>query len=478
MLSLPRCQMRNRALSSYACCVTAPIQAILTPLILQYSRSYGRSYHSLSPAPSKFDPMTKPALPIPSSHLPHIKTLPSCCLDELRESLQYIREIYNPGVKGSRIKSRHRIFPRRLQSPTSTRERNGVGPHNHDSEDITLDDLRSDQFERAYVLRWLTALISQQADAEPNPASCNPTAHEQIMQEAASLLAICSGTAGAGTISRVFAFLSPRNKSSGTAGEPISVQLNDIPLENHDYSSVGAQTWGGACVLSELLVAEPERFGLAPESMPASPRGLRVLELGAGTGLVGLTVGKVLRQQDRNHPPLVLATDFYPSVLANLAENALVNFPPHESHQSVQFETHFLDWSQHAALDSASVPPFDHPFDVVFGADIIYEADHAKWIKQCLHYLLRKPTPAEASGLSSPPTFHLVIPLRPTHHFESSTVETVFQLQPDNEQTADTASLELYIVSKDVILCAGSLDDSQKGEDVEYSYYQIQWCAA
>lgn len=31
------------------------------------------------------------------------------------------------------------------------------------------------------------------------------------------------------------------------------VALTDIPLDNHDYGSIGTQTWGGACVLAEMI---------------------------------------------------------------------------------------------------------------------------------------------------------------------------------------------------------------------------------
>ncbi|TFL06381.1 hypothetical protein BDV98DRAFT_559316 [Pterulicium gracile] len=88
-------------------------------------------------------------------------------------------------------------------------------------------------------------------------------------------------------------------------------------------------------------------------------------------------------------------------------------------------------------------------FDVVVGADIIYEAEHARWIRECLIRLLKPGA-----------EFHLVIPLRKTHAVECETVERVFGLER-----------ELGILGRERIRCRGDGDDV-----VEYSYYRIGWC--
>jgi hypothetical protein len=127
-----------------------------------------------------------------------------------------------------------------------------------------------------------------------------------------------------------------------------------------------------------------------------------------GTGIVGLTLGKMLESMEVEAD--IIATDFYPSVLANLqATNFL-----HPS--SVLISSHFLDWSTFPILNVLPAP-FDRIFYDIIGADIIYEASHALWIKACLQGIFLK-----AAALSVPqPIFHLVIPLRPTHAIESQT---------------------------------------------------------
>jgi len=219
-------------------------------------------------------------------------------------------------------------------------------------------------------------------------------------------------------------------------------------------------------VLAESIVDEPWKFGLCPASF-------RILELGAGTGLVSLTVGKLLQNLSTNPPlalsdtssAIVIATDYYSPVLDNLASNITANFPP-SSQQSISITPHRLDWSHFSstyASEGAPPPkPFDEPFDVILGADIIYELDHATWIKSCLSVLLKKP-----GAKKDPGAFHLVIPLRSTHDKESRTVELVFPFA----EASSTRHEELCILSKEVIIC-----ETEDGEGVNYLYYKIGWC--
>lgn len=340
----------------------------------------------------------------PTSQLPSIRSIASSSPENLLECVEYIYKIYCPPVRGSQ------------------KRRNTV----HEEED--LDVIRSDAFERSYAIKWLTALVSR--------AGCD--GDEIVTKHAASLLAICAGTASAGIFTRTFTF--------GTA----HVQLRDVPLENHDYGSVGAQTWGGACVLADIIAECPHEFVW---------ENIRVLELGAGTGLVSLVLAKLLQSTSAE----IVATDFYPSVLTNLESNVSLNIP---SAGPVSVVAKFLDWSEVASSkDKALLPPFNKPFDLIIGADIVYEAQHARWIKSCLERFL----PHHPLSESHPqPLFHLVIPLRSTHVQESSTIEDVFQLSSKVE-TGGT----LGILSKQTIVC----DEFEKdGDDVEYAYYKIGRC--
>jgi len=395
-------------------------------------------------------------LSAPSTYLPPVGKIQTYSAEDLIQAVRYLRLIYNPDVRGIRRVDRDRHRPQKSPTDLAAPLKSG----SHSSSDSNLEALRSDAFERVYAIRWLTALVSQvykllESADEVADEAAGTSDLEALLQQASALLAICAGTASAGTITRTFRFQN--------GDMPIEVQLTDVPLENQDYSSVGAQTWGSACLLAEMLVEDPDVFGLH-----SPPENVRVLELGAGTGLVSVALGKLLDAKG-GIGNSVVATDFHPSVLANLRDNITSNF--HElSSGSVSVSAHVLDWAKFPALDAPDAP-FDEPFDLIFGADIVYEAEHAHWIKNCVEKLLRKPSP---SG-RLPPAFHLIIPLRPTHTLESSTVEEVLSSSGKGGTDGD-----LIILSKDIIICEASGDvrsRSGAAQEVEYVHYVIGWCA-
>jgi predicted nicotinamide N-methyase len=390
----------------------------------------------------------------PTSRLPKIQEIPDCSPSLLADTLTYLRGIYVPQVRGI-----HRINRLRIQgySSCSTAYRKSLPSES--------GSLSSDPFERAFVIRWLTALVS-----------CDNISDE-LVNDAASLLAACAGTASAGMLNRVYTF-----GQSNTCPDPnlLSITLTDNPLDNHDYASVGAQTWGGAYVLADLFADFPDELLPPPTSTT-----LRVLELGAGTGLVGLALTRLLHL--RGQATHTVVTDFYPSVLENLRRNVTMNFPghPQDCHNtgspSSSVTVEFLNWEQLAntsdsvdGLEAAAA--LGAPFDVLIGADIIYEAEHARWIHGCVTRLLRHPrTDDAATGTGVAPRFHLLIPLRSTHLAEAHTIEQVFPFSDETDACSSPApSFQLRIVAKDVITCSAYEDDLS--EAVEYVYYQIGWC--
>src|ERR1700722_7763615 len=409
-------------------------------------------------------------MPPPTSHLPPIHNIASQPAQVLLEALRFLRQVYTPEIRGSR----------RPQCASDHPNHGVLVVEDH------TDLLRSDAFERSYALKWLTALISQVEcwETEKNDAmgTLHPSSQQRdvIIQETASLLAICAGAASAGTLTRAFAFTSTQ------ANKSVMVQLRDVPLENHEYASVGAQTWGSACVLSEQIVEAPHDFGLIfNDANPITNNvfslkgGYRVLELGAGTGLVSLTLGKLLEGDDRiAHQTTIIATDFYPSVLTNLEFNIMSNFSqpddtstcPQVSHVSIT--PHFLDWA-HLAMTDNVPSPFDEPFDLILGADIVYEPRHATWIQSCLQKLLRKPISNKTSAL-----FHLIIPIRPTHTSESNSIEQVFLPVAGPFDNLSHPTLRLGIISREIIVCdaQGSIrNNPQDRNEVVYAYYKIGW---
>ena len=447
--------------------------------------------------------MTLAVLP-PTARLPPIKTLNDVSLEHLHETIQYLQLVYNPEIRTSRriiINNNHgsSLAPR----VTHTEGRRLIHDVESMNDEVVMESIRVDTFEHAYVVRWLIALVAQKTalyDDDESDYVYNHDHHDQksaadlesLVQSAAALLAICAGAASAGTRMRTYAFCGVR------------VQLTDLALRNDDFGSVGAQTWESACVLAEMIAEAPARFGLSPyghnnDNAPVSCHGsadggggqrrgegaaaIRVLELGAGTGLVSLTIAMILETtQTRGRGDYnfhrraeIIASDSYAPALENLRLNIQRNFASgkrshgHDSDSAalagydLSISAHFLNWEEEAtnAADPAQAleAPFDVPFDEVFGADIVYELEHAAWINACLRRFL---------GLMG--RFHLVIPLREGFARESATIERVFPHVEDMHRATE-AGPTLCITQREDITCEGP---DGKGE-VEYVHYTIQW---
>jgi hypothetical protein len=130
----------------------------------------------------------------------------------------------------------------------------------------------------------------------------------------------------------------------------------------------------------------------------------------------------------------------------------------------VSISAHFLDWEEAADPAHALGAPFDAPFDEAFGADVVYEPDHAASINACLKRLLR---------LTS--RFHLVIPLREGFARELASVERVFPHAEDMRRMVDGGP-SLCITQKEKITCEVGPEGAPGGKgDVEYAHYTIQW---
>ncbi|KZT44306.1 hypothetical protein SISSUDRAFT_1056672 [Sistotremastrum suecicum HHB10207 ss-3] len=376
------------------------------------------------------------ALSPPSTCLPPIRSLYSRSATDIRGYVAYLRQIYCPEVRGSRRSAKGR------------------------PDETDLQNIRADSFERSFAIQWLTALISQlqggllKSDDDSGEI-------ESLVDEAAALVALCSGAAATGAFVRTFVF---------DLGAPfegtVQVDVNDAPLESQDFSSVGAQTWGGSCILAERIAQSPPLFRINQQLSTH----LRILELGAGTGLVSLVVGKILEITSPHPDTRVIATDFHSSVLTNLRGNVSRN---HLSPDLVKVVP--LDWSKFCDSPTKDEDLLE-PYDLILGADIIYEAEHAQWIYDCLRILLRKPSPGiSRSGSTQEPLFHLIIPLRPTHREESSTVEQVFPMSKGNltDGLVDEEELALFIVKyEDLVYPA--YGDGEHG-DVHYRYFHIGW---
>lgn len=95
--------------------------------------------------------------------------------------------------------------------------------------------------------------------------------------------------------------------------EPFSLAIKEPAITG---DSLGFKTWGSSYVLALQLpvLASTSLFHLLDESLGERPR---VLELGSGTGLLGLAAAAIWRVR--------VAMSDLPSIVPNLAANATAN---------------------------------------------------------------------------------------------------------------------------------------------------------
>jgi methylase of polypeptide subunit release factors len=105
--------------------------------------------------------------------------------------------------------------------------------------------------------------------------------------------------------------------------------------------SLGSRTWGSAPILVSQLLQGPLTSSFAEQDVEND---LRILELGSGTGLLGLAISKYIESQTERRAQIYL-TDYHPDVLLNLRKNADLNDSGTEE-QRVEVKVARLDWTE------------------------------------------------------------------------------------------------------------------------------------
>nr|XP_019003924.1 uncharacterized protein I203_03079 [Kwoniella mangroviensis CBS 8507]OCF67385.1 hypothetical protein I203_03079 [Kwoniella mangroviensis CBS 8507] len=370
-----------------------------------------------------------------------------------------------------------------------------------------------DPFEREWAEKWLGGVVRRsQGWLEENEGGQIEEVKEveMILRDATAVLAMMAGTSAAGSLTRHLVFplhpslapalsslhsrttpnpnlspetnmflsslstspTSPKNlfhritsittqsTSSMRKGKKrhanLPILLHDAPMSDH--LSVGVQTWGSAILLGRKLALNPAEYGLF---LPPSEenKGIRVLELGAGTGLLSILCRKLLdlqSLQDGSPRGLVVATDFLDTVLDNLKICVDLNFPPEikqiPGSPDVNLQTTTdvgVDEGIHIAkLDWTTFPTFmengdlqeekegqeemsrfitkgvqgREGFDLVLASDCVYDETHAKLLRLVAGWTLKLPDENGENG----GTFHILSPLRPTFAPELASIDTHF----------------------------------------------------
>ena len=403
-------------------------------------------------------------------------------------------------------KDRNRFRPEHTHIPdsgyASAEEYTNGGGHSEDDNDDDAEEhlalLRADGLERGFSIKWLTGLIKR-ADGWVNmPFEDANVAEENmrmaVIDEASMLLARFASDgandghqSGAALTRKLnFPFFthvigSTTNKQSGSehTGEIqtfITVELNDVPLDGVDHTAVGLQSWTSAIVLAQRMCADPGKYLLANQvvTVPCTPRSipksksLRVLELGSGTGLLSIAAAKVYSRLGCS--AYVQATDYHPRVLDNLSKNMHANLGPIGRLDSeVKVDVVALDWAYPPSISN------EEKYDIVLASDVIYEPQHACWIRDCAARTMKKgyttlSREGDRAGIS---VFWLAIPLRSTgrHEGMGRTIQDAFSLWGKVEE-GHRGRERLIIVSREEI---GRQHKVGRADEGGYTLFEIRW---
>ena len=242
---------------------------------------------------------------------------------------------------------------------------------------------------------------------------------------------------------------------------------------------VSDPNWHSSTALARKIIQNPIIFG-------AANQGNRTLELGAGSGLVGL-VWKAMSDL-RGDPTavageesVVVSSDYHKQTLEELSatiklnkvvEDAAVSPPGTPCTMSAEK----LDWAAlHRSLlftkAIKSPPPvlpfpFDTPFDTILASDVVYEPSHALHIHSSVQHLLARPPPdAESPWLGS--AFWLAIPILPSHEVAMKSIEDLFARKEKGEEgdpIGDQWDLGIQNAADEVL------------GDAACRIYRIGWC--
>jgi len=358
-------------------------------------------------------------------------------------------------------------------------------------QDLDLDRIRADTSERDFAIKWVVGLIAR-SDVWMSTEEGDLEEETRLLDEAVELLDVLHRVGDEsrdegnmengeedGALVREFVFpLSPTpasRKPMGDTRREVHVQLNDLPVSQDDHTSVGLQSWGSCIILAEGICADPERFLKTSVVPPVSSdvertHHIRILELGAGTGMLSVVCAKILR--DWNWEGDIVATDYHADVLRNLDGNVRMNLLGKEN---VTVTVSHLDWKDPSSYDTK----FDEgSFDIILAADVIYDPHHARWIKGVVKRLLVKPLPCDGGVCSGEMlgsgTFWLFIPVRTTGRHEGM-IDTVRELFPSvrfGMGLSESTCLELVIVDSEEI---SRRDGIGRADEVGYQLYRIGW---
>ncbi|KAL4809289.1 VPS28 protein-domain-containing protein [Aspergillus unguis] len=219
---------------------------------------------------------------------------------------------------------------------------------------------KSRTVESAGLTRYLTSII-----ASPLSWLATDELRETIWDAASARLSERSGRTAMPAMSRVF-------EIPTSWGEQYTLTLHEPSLTS---DNLGMKTWVSSYLLSQRLHSllestpklVPSTSTAAATPVPNPDRTLRALELGAGTGLVGLSFAALRGKSAKIH-----LTDL-PEIVPNLSHNAALNVEL-LNHTAATVTTGVLDWS----VAPETPPSVEDQYDLILAADPLYSPEHPR----------------------------------------------------------------------------------------------------
>lgn len=235
------------------------------------------------------------------------------------------------------------------------------------------------------VTTYLTSIVSS-----PLSWLVSDGDREEIWELASKRLSERAGRAAAGDLIRKFRV--PLRAPTPDGATEIELSLHEPSLTE---DNLGLKTWGSSLVLASKLSSLTERLSVLEKPVHTTDnyvhQPVRVLELGSGTGLLGLAAACVWPQT------LVKLTDLG-AIVSNLRRNVEINrevleqtrAKPAQEHifdvkQGLGVETDVLDWSLSPPFGEAFVSTKEHDdatgrFDILLSSDPLYSPLHPIWL--------------------------------------------------------------------------------------------------
>ncbi|GMG20103.1 unnamed protein product [[Candida] boidinii] len=145
----------------------------------------------------------------------------------------------------------------------------------------------------------------------------------------------------------------------------------DIKLFEPSLTSdnLGLKTWGSSLVLSQRILKDSNKYLYGS-----------ILELGSGTGLVGIAIGKIISLCGNNNFENIMMTDL-PEIIDNLNKNIEIN-----NVDKSKVKAEILDWCNPQSFLN-KYP--NQKYDTIILSDPIYSPHHPILVKDMLNLFIK-----------------------------------------------------------------------------------------